>query len=242
MKYVGIITAEQEELEAVKKIMDEETSLQSINGIELIIGKIQTIDCIVTRSGIGKVNSARTTQILIDKFDIDYIINVGVAGSLIYSLNIGDIVIGNRVVQHDFDLTAFGHSKGYIPGIGNEIRSDSILVNKFKKAVDNIDKKNYNIKIGTVATGDIFCTEVAMKDKIASRFKADCVEMEGAAIAQICKLNEKPFVVIRSISDSPDGNNQIDYNQYLKLASRRSANMLKDFFIKEREMKEENLY
>ena len=233
MKYVGIITAENEELEAVKKIMEEEKEFKYINGMELIIGKIQSKNCVLTKSGVGKVNAARTTQILIDKFDIEYVINVGVAGALNYKLDIGDVVIGTKVVQHDFDITAFGHSKGYVPGVGNEVLCDRELVDKFKVAIDNLEKRMYNIEYGTIATGDIFVTEVAMKDKIRSKFKADCVEMEGGAIAQICKLADVPFIAIRSISDSPNGNNENDYNQYLKLASKRSANMLKKFFIKE---------
>ena len=233
MKYVGIITAMDEELEAVKKIMDEESEIQSINGVDIVVGKIQNVYCLLTKSGAGKVNAARTTQILIDKYDISYIINVGVAGAITYKLQIGDIVIGKKVVQHDFDITAFGHSKGYIPGVGNEMLCDSGLVSKFEKITENVEEKVYNVISGTIATGDIFVTEVAMKDKIASKFKADCVEMEGAAIAQICELDGIPFIIIRSISDSPNGKNATDYNQYIKLASKRSANLLKEFFINE---------
>ena len=220
MKYVGIITAMDEELEAVKKIMDEESEIQSINGVDIVVGKIQNVHCLLTKSGAGKVNAARTTQILIDKYDISYIINVGVAGAINYKLQIGDI-------------TAFGHSKGYIPGVGNEILCDSGLVSKFEKITENVEEKVYNVISGTIATGDIFVTEVAMKDKIASKFKADCVEMEGAAIAQVCELDGIPFIIIRSISDSPNGKNATDYNQYIKLASKRSANLLKEFFLNE---------
>ena len=233
MKYVGIITAMDEELEAVKKIMDEESEIQSINGVDIVVGKIQNVYCLLTKSGAGKVNAARTTQILIDKYDISYIINVGVEGAINYKLQIGDIVIGKKVVQHDFDITAFGHSKGYIPGVGNEMLCDSGLVSKFEKITENVEEKVYNVISGTIATGDIFVTEVAMKDKIASKFKADCVEMEGAAIAQICELDGIPFIIIRSISDSPNGKNATDYNQYIKLASKRSANLLKEFFLNE---------
>ena len=236
MKYVGIITAMNEELEAVKKIMEDEKEYKTINGLEVVIGKIQGKNCVVTICGAGKVNAARTTQILIDKFDIEYIINVGVAGSLSFDLKIGDVVIGKKIVQHDFDITAFGHSKGYVPGVGNEVRSDRELVEKFQTAIDNLEKRMYNVKIGIIATGDIFVTEVAMKDKIASKFRADCVEMEAGAIAQICKLGNVPFIVIRSISDSPNGDNAKDYDNYIKLASKRSANMLKEFFVKENEI------
>ena len=234
MKYVGIITALEEEFEDVRKMM-EEKERKNILGVEVVIGKIQDIDCILTISGAGKVNAARTTQILIDKFEIEYIINIGVAGALGYNIKIGDVIIGKKIVQHDFDITAFGHSKGYVPGVGNEIKSDSELVKKFESAIDDLENRTYNIITGIIATGDIFVTEVAMKDKIASKFRADCVEMEGAAIAQICKLSNVPFIVIRSISDIPNGKNEKDYNNNIKLASKRSANILKEFFVKQNE-------
>lgn len=234
MKYVGIITAMEEEFETVRRMM-EEMERKTILGVEIVIGKIQEIDCILTISGAGKVNAARTTQILIDKFEIEYIINIGVAGAIGYNIKIGDVVIGEKIVQHDFDITAFGHSKGYVPGVGNEIRSDSELVKKFESAIDDLETRTYNIITGIIATGDIFVTEIAMKDKIASKFRADCVEMEAAAIAQTCKLSNVPFIVIRSISDAPNEKNEKDYNNNIKLASKRSANILKDFFVKQNE-------
>lgn len=231
MKYVGIITAVEEELEAVQNIMEGEIEMEYQSGLHVTLGQINGVNCILARSGAGKVNAARTAQILIDKYDIEYVINVGVAGSLNQKLEIGDVVIAETAVQHDFDITAFDHSKGYIPEVGNEVECDISLVEKFTQAIDNLEERNYKVVKGIVATGDIFCTEVAMKEKIASKFKADCVEMEGAAIGQVCKLSEVPFIIIRSISDSPNGSNELDYNEYVNLASKRCANMLKEYFL-----------
>ena len=90
-------------------------------------------------------------------------------------------------------------------------------------------EKDYKIKKGIIATGDIFCTDIEMKNKIFSKFDADCVEMEGAAIAQVCYLDKIPFIVIRSISDSPNGNNEIDFDKFVELASKRCANILREF-------------
>ena len=118
MKYIGIVVAVAEEFEAVKNNM-QNFETKDILGLTFIIGKIGEVDGILVKSGVGKVNAARATQILIDKFPIEYIINLGVAGGLNYKLKLGDIIIGETLVQHDFDITAFGHSKGYIPGIGN---------------------------------------------------------------------------------------------------------------------------
>ena len=145
-------------------------------------------------------------------------------------LEIGDIVIGETLVQHDFDITAFGHTKGYIPGIGERIYSDEELIGKFEQAIDNKKDRNYKIEKGTIASGDIFCTEIPMKDKIYAKFNAQCVEMEGAAVAQVCDLCNKPFMVLRSISDKPNGENTVAFEQFIKPSSEKCANLLREFF------------
>ena len=147
-------------------------------------------------------------------------------------LNIGDVVIADKLIQHDFDITAFGHSKGYITGVGDFIQTDENLRNKLEKLNYNNKDNKYKIKSGIIASGDIFCTDIEMKNKIYTKFDADCVEMEGAAIAQVCYLNEIPFIVMRSISDSPNGKNAITFDKFLKDASKRIANLLAEF-IKE---------
>ena len=166
---------------------------------------------------------------MIDYFKIEYIINLGAAGAINNQLNIGDILIGKHVVQHDFDITAFGHSKGYITGIGDNVECDKDLIAKFDKVIKNIPEKEYKIKLGIVATGDIFCTDVAMKDKIRAKFDADVVDMECAAIAQVAYLNSIPFIVVRSISDIPNGNNESTFDENLELASKICANILEEF-------------
>lgn len=228
MNKIGIIVAMEEELEAVLNIMNN-IEQKEIYGISVQIGKIEQKEVAVVKSGVGKVNAARVTQILIDKLNVKSIINLGSAGALSPLLNIGDIVIGEKLIQHDFDITAFDHDKGYITGVGDYIYSDIELIEKFKKAANNLKEKDYKIKTGIIATGDIFCTDIEMKNKIFSKFDADCVEMEGAAIAQVCYLDNIPFIVIRSISDSPNGNNEIDFDKFVELASKRCANILREF-------------
>lgn len=228
MNRVGIIVAMEEELEEILNIM-ENIEEKEIYGLSFKVGQIEKNRVIVAKCGIGKVNAARVTQILIDSFNIKYVINVGAAGALNPFLNIGDIVIGEKLIQHDFDITAFDHDKGYITGVGDYIYSNNILIERFKKTANMLKEKDYKIKIGIIATGDIFCTDIGMKNKIYSKFNADCVEMEGAAIAQICYLDKIPFIVIRSISDSPNGKNEIDFDKFIELASKRCANILKEF-------------
>ena len=231
MRNIGIIVAMQEELEEILKIM-EETKKKEIYDITYIEGKVGENNIIITLSGIGKVNAARTTQILIDKLNVECIINVGSAGALNPILNIGDIVIGNKLIQHDFDITAFNHKKGYITGVGDYLECNEDLVKQFEKITNNIENKEYKTITGIIASGDIFCTEINMKNKIYSKFNAECVEMEGAAIAQVAYLCNIPFIVIRSISDSPNGNNAIVFDEFVKLASARCAKILKEFFKK----------
>lgn len=230
MENIGIVVAMNEELIEILNIM-KEINKKEIYNIIFYEGKVENKNIIVVQSGIGKVNASRTTQILIDKFNIKAIINVGAAGGLNSKLNIGDIVIANKLVQHDFDITAFNHKKGYITGVGDYIECNSELVKTLQNILENEKNENYNVITGIIASGDIFCTEVKMKNKIFSKFKADCVEMEGAAIAQVCYLDDIPFIVIRSISDSPNGNNAIVFDEFVKLASKRCANILKKFLL-----------
>lgn len=153
---------------------------------------------------------------------------LGLHGSLDENLDIGDIVIAKDLVQHDFDITAFGHKKGYISDIGDIFICDDRLVNKCKNEIDKVaNSEDFKVLIGTIASGDIFCTNVDMKNKIKEKFNAVCVEMEGAAIAQVCYLDKVPFIVIRSISDSPNGSNNIEFDKYLEIASKRCAIFIK---------------
>lgn len=226
MKKIGIIAAMEEEKDAIKNIMEniKESKIYELTFIE---GTINDRECVLVESGVGKVNSSRTAQIMIDKYEIEYIINVGSAGSATDELRIGDIVIGKKIIQHDFDITAFGHNKGYISNIGEHIISDEQLVKKFEKIIKEINNKEIKIKVGTIATGDIFCTEIKMKNKIKEKFQADAIEMEAASIAQVCYLDKIPFIILRSISDTPNGKNKITFEQYLELASKRCADILK---------------
>ena len=231
MNTIGIIAAMQEEMNEIKKIMNN-VQEKNIYELKFYEGTINNKNIVLVESGVGKVNAARTTQVLIDNYEIDAVINVGSAGSANQELQIGDIVIGKTLVQHDFDITAFGHPKGYISNVGEKIKSDENLIKSMEQTIENLQNKEFKIKIGTIASGDIFCTEPKMKEKIRDKFNADAIEMEGAAIAQVCKLDNMPILVIRSISDSPNGNNNITFDQYLETASKRCAEILSEFFNK----------
>lgn len=223
-KVIVIMAAMNEEIAEIKNIM-ENTTQKSIYGIIIYEGNINGLKSILVKTGVGKVNAARTTQAIIDRYEIEYVINTGVAGGLKENLNIGDIIIGTGVVQHDFDITAFGHEKGYITDTGRIFESNNQLVEKAKKCIEKIEATN--VQTGTIASGDIFCTGVQMKEKIRNKFDACCVEMEAAAVAQVCTLAEIPFLVIRSISDIPNGDNAVVFDEFVKFAAKKCAEFIK---------------
>ena len=222
MKKIGIIFAMKEELDEFLEIVSKENEYK-IFDLDFYECTYNDKSLVLVESGIGKVNAARATQILIDNMEVEYIFNVGVAGSVNKDVKVLDIVIGDKLVQHDFDLTAFNYEKGYIPNVGAKfVESDPYLLKVASEVGDD------TTHVGVIASGDIFCTEEAMSSKIATKFGALCVEMEGASIAQTCFLSHIPFLVIRSISDSPTGgDNTLTYENFLKLSSSKVASYLK---------------
>lgn len=229
MKRVGILFAMQEELDALLTYVSI-TKTYTIFDLTFYEGQLNQVECILVESGIGKVNAARTTQILIDNMKVEYIFNIGVAGGIEENLQVGDIVIATSLVQHDFDITAFAHEKGYIPNVGTFIETDTYL---HKLAIDTLaKKKNLRVVSGIIASGDIFCTEEKMSQKIATKFQASCVEMEGASIAQVCYLSHIPFLILRSISDVPNNNNVITYEEFLKISAKKVAFAMHELLIK----------
>lgn len=212
MKKIGIIFAMEEELNALKKYLTI-TKEYNIFELKFYESNMNNIDVVLVESGVGKVNAARTTQILIDNMKVDYVFNIGVAGGVSNKLSVGDIVLGEKLVQHDFDITAFNHKKGYIPSVGVYIDTDLYLLNIANEVLSGMNEVNYHR--GIIASGDIFCTEAKMSEKINTKFNALCVEMEGASIAQVCYLSHVPFLIIRSISDVPNNNNVITYDEFL---------------------------
>ena len=229
---IGIIVATIEELIETKKIMKSLEEKKYYN-LTFYTGKINEENTVLVQCGIGKVNAARTTQFMIDKFNVEKIINIGAAGGINPDLKVKDIVIGDKLVQYDFDISEGGnYEKGEIQGIGKFIESDKELVELCKKILENRKNLDFNIKIGTIATADIFCTDLEIAKKTRKEFNAECVEMEGAAIAQVCFLDKIPFLVIRGISDTPNGNNGIDYEMYCQEAARQATELLDEIFKK----------
>ena len=224
---IGIIFAMKEELDEFLKLVSN-VQEKKIFDLTFYNCNLENKNLVLVESGVGKVNAARTTQVLIDKMNVDFVFNIGVAGSVSNYVNVLDIVIGNKMVQHDFDITAFNHEKGYIPNVGVYISSDNKLLDVARSI-----KTEVNIHEGVIASGDIFVTEPEMSRKIFNKFNALAVEMEGASIAQVCYLCNIPYLVIRSISDSPNSNsnNTLTYEEFLEKSSKTVSNYLKDIIL-----------
>lgn len=224
---IGIIAAESKEMNEIKKLMKNIEEKDLLN-LQFFTGKIEEAECVLVECGEGKVNAARTTQVMIDNFKIDKLVNVGSAGAINEDLNVKDVVIADKLVQYDFDISGLGYEKGEICNIGKYIYCDKTLVEECKKAIENIENESYKVVIGTIATADSFCDKPEIAKMVRKEFNAECVEMEGAAVAQVCYLDKIPFLVIRGISDTPNGNNKIDFRKYLEIASKQSAKILQN--------------
>ena len=165
------------------------------------------------------------TQILIDEFEAEAVINTGIAGSLNADINIGDLVISTDLVHHDMNAVAFGYPVGQIPQMeAFSFRSDE---NLRKLAVQACRDVNPDIEVyeGRIASGDQFVADQGVKDEIIKNFDACAVEMEGAAIGQAAYLNHIPFLVVRAISDKADGSAHMDYAEFEMAAIEHSVKL-----------------
>jgi adenosylhomocysteine nucleosidase len=224
---VGIIGAMEEEVAVLKKEMELE-EIVTVASMEFCKGLLCGKDVVVVRSGIGKVNAAVCTQILIDRFGADVIINTGVAGSLDAKIDIGDMVVSTDLVEHDMDTTAFGDPLGQVPRMDTfSFPADVELV---KKAVLANEEANPDIKTftGRIVSGDQFVSSPDVKDKLVENFGAKCTEMEGAAIAHVAYLNKVSCVIIRAISDKADNSASMDYPSFEKKAIEHSLRLVRN--------------
>ena len=213
MKIIGIIGAMEEEVEILKSHMENVTKKVKAS-MEFFYGFIQEKEVIVVRSGIGKVNMAVCTQILIDDFQVSALINTGVAGSLRNEINIGDIVLSSDSLQHDMDATGFGYEPGVIPRMEQSVFEGDAKLLQLAKEVNEQVNPEISTFVGRVVSGDQFISDKEKKDYLIKQFDGFCTEMEGAAIAQVCYLNEIPYLVIRAISDKADNSATMDYGEF----------------------------
>jgi len=182
---------------------------------------------VVVRSGIGKVNAAMCVQILADRFQVDGIVNTGIAGSLRAEINIGDMVLSTDAVQHDVDAVAFGYPVGQIPQM--DVFSFEADEKLRKMALACSQKVNPELGVfeGRIVTGDQFISDKEKKQWLTDTFQGFCTEMEGAAIAQAAYLNGIPFLIVRAISDKADDSASMDYPEFERQAILHSTRLTK---------------
>ncbi|MCM1467968.1 MAG: 5'-methylthioadenosine/adenosylhomocysteine nucleosidase [Alistipes sp.] len=224
---IGIIGAMDEEVAQVVEVMKVTEMFERASMI-FKKGTLNGKDVVIVRSGIGKVNAAVCTQILVDRFGVDHIINTGIAGSLRAEINIADVVLSSDVLHHDMDATGFGYPLGQIPRMDVlSFRADERLIELGKaacaKAVPDI-----GVYVGRVVSGDQFVSDKAVKDRLIRNFDGFCTEMEGAAIAQTAYLNDVPFLILRAISDKADDSATMDYPAFEAMAIKNSVEILKE--------------
>lgn len=230
MKTIGIIGAMEEEVKFIKEHLDIITA-KNIVGLDFFMGKMGKNNVVLVRSGIGKVNAAICTQVLISLYAVDYIVNIGVAGGVSDQLNIGDIVISTEAMHHDFDTTIFGDEPGFIPRMQTSIfKADDFLIKLATESIENI--QNINIFTGRIVSGDKFVSDIAEKNKIKKTFSPLCVDMESASIAQTCNLNKIPFVIIRSISDNSDEGTVQNYEEFFVQSAKNASIFLQSIIEK----------
>lgn len=218
---LGIIGAMNEEVIQLKEAMVLNET-KELGGYKFYRGTLLGKEIVLVECGIGKVNAAICSTLLIQEFKVDKVLFTGVAGGLNPDINIGDIVVSTDLIEHDFNCTAFGYDYGVIPRMENsKFKADKELIKLAKKVAEkNFGKER--VFTGTIVSGDEF---VASNDKIKwlrDTFVGECTEMEGASVAHVCYVLNKPFVIIRSISDKANHDANMNFDEFVKLAAQNS--------------------
>lgn len=221
---IVIIGAMEEEITLLKAQIKNCQS-QQLNHLQVFTGTIASHQVSLVQCGIGKVASAAATALLIQAFSPDAVINTGSAGGFDPELNIGDIVIASKLLHHDVNVTHFGYELGQVPKMPLYYESDPKLIAYAEKAVSSLT--GVNVKTGLVCSGDSFVGSDDAADIIKANFSdMKAVEMEGAAIGQVCHLMNTPFVAIRSLSDIAGKTSSMSFEAYLEIAAKNSASLV----------------
>lgn len=222
-KIIGIIGAMQIEIEGLKASMTNVTE-ETVSGIRFTRGTLEGREVVCAVSGVGKVFAAIAAEAMILRYGVCALLNTGVAGGLLPELEVGDVALADKVVQHDMNTTALGDAPGLISGLNVvEIAADATLLKALCEATASL---SYNGVVGTIASGDLFVAKQSTKDKIVSTFDAVACEMEGAAVGHVAHVNGVPFAVLRVISDGGDG---MEFSKFVSLAAERSTALTKAF-------------
>jgi adenosylhomocysteine nucleosidase len=228
---VGIIGAMDKEVAGLKSEIKVK-EIKTIAGIEFYSGTLQGKEVVLLKSGIGKVNSAMATDILIREFKAEKIIFTGVAGAVNNKLNVGDVVISTDLAEHDYDTTVFGDKLGDVPGSDNgKFYADKDLIALAEASAQKVLGKTHVFR-GTIVTGDQFIADKQKVKFLEDTFGAWAVEMEGASVAHVATLYKVPFVIIRAVSDKADGSAHVTYDEFSEKAAQNSIKIVNDMLKK----------
>lgn len=220
---IGIIGAMDEEIDLLLSNMTDQKE-ETIGNVLFIKGNINDRDVVLLRSGIGKVNAAMATTIMHERYAPSVVINTGSAGGFSKELSVGDVIISTGIVYHDVDVTAFDYSYGQVPGMPQLFPADPYLIATVTEAVKQLDVQYGK---GIIATGDSFMEDPSHVETIKEIFpEVIAAEMEGAAIAQVCYQYNKPFVIIRALSDIAGKESSVSFDNFLKQAAENAANLI----------------
>ncbi|MGG4265724.1 5'-methylthioadenosine/S-adenosylhomocysteine nucleosidase [Peribacillus simplex] len=221
---VAIIGAMEEEVTILRDKL-EGLEQVTIAGSEFNTGTLNGIEVILLKSGIGKVNAAMSTTILLEKFKPDAVINTGSAGGYHSALNVGDVVISTEVRHHDVDVTIFGYEYGQVPQLPAAFLPDEKLLAIAEDAAKEIE--GMQVAKGLIVTGDSFMNDPDRVEFVRGKFSdLYAVEMEAAAIAQVAFQFKTPFVIIRSLSDIAGKESNISFDKFLETAALHSAALI----------------
>lgn len=211
-KKIGIIGAMSVELEFLKSKLEENSAETKAGGMTFTEGKINGSSVVLVQSGVGKVNAALCAQRLILQFGCTHIINTGIAGAMAFGLKVLDFVASTDAVYHDMDATGFGYKKTEIPQMKcSDFPADGKMLEAARSAFKEFPAE-HKLVFGRIATGDQFVSDKEKKSAIQETCSPACVEMEGAAVAHACWINEIPFVIIRCMSDMADDDGESTYS------------------------------
>jgi len=220
---VGIIGAMQEEVAILKRLI-EDRRVEKVMHVEFTVGRMHDKEVVLLESGIGKVNVAIAATLLLERFDVDVVINTGSAGGVKVDAEVGDVVISDAVAYHDVDVTGFGYDLGQVPGLPPEFKSDENLVSKVEDVLTSVGVRYFK---GQIVTGDAFVNRPEQMEKIRGNFNdAIALEMEAAAVAQVCHIANIPFVVVRALSDIAGKESEVSFDEFLPKAAVVSSLMV----------------
>ncbi|PEA82574.1 5'-methylthioadenosine/adenosylhomocysteine nucleosidase [Bacillus pseudomycoides] len=220
MKKIGIIGAMQIEIDLLLEKLDiyEE---YTIARMPFYKGIFMDKEIIVTRCGIGKVNVASCAQILIDKFEVDCVINTGIAGGLHPDVKVGDLVISTNVTHHDVNKNQM---KNLFPFQETFIANQELR--ELARKACNTSGLDINVHEGRIVSGECFAEDAKLKEKLLDEYAPHCTEMEGSAIGHVAFINDIPFLIIRSISDSADDDATSSYENFAKITADQSSRVI----------------